>query len=227
MYQSFHFSLQCSKQVAPQILYILSFFAIFRNVGQIVCRHFRSFGYFHIGNWRATGADTAVVGIYLVYFNIDVIHWTISSKRKSYQRYEKICHWLSSYRFVAAFILHNFLFLGCYRLYVLKWWDWHWRHGDLCVAGKHINKIHWPVAEFNFLILSLILFVAGQTIRIDLVCICYCCITSARHVHILCMESYSSLAITKCCTKATIDSIIYECKQHKAYKHTNTQKEMK
>jgi len=33
---------------------------------------------------------------------------------------KKICHWLSSYRFITAFILHNLLFLGCYRLFVLK-----------------------------------------------------------------------------------------------------------
>lgn len=53
---------------------------------------------------------------------------------------------------------------------------------------------------------SVSVFVAGQTIRINLVCICVGGNTSARHVNILCMESDPGLAITNHCPEATIEN---------------------
>lgn len=58
--------------------------------------------------------------------------------------------------------------------------------------------------------------ITGPTIRIDLVCICYCCSSSARHVHILCMESYPSLAIKNRISETTIEPIILWMQTHNA-----------
>lgn len=73
------------------------------------------------------------------------------------------------------------------------------------------NIFHWKKKKclhnfFAFL---------GQTLRNDLVCICFGRSTSAWYVHILCVESNTSLAIANRCTKIAINSIRNASTLHK------------